>query len=63
MLLGVFFWRSGITEGCEDQTTGITGTLESLLPQPSVPELDEMLPMDRKGEGGFLPGSWAMSCN
>ena len=36
---------------------------ESLLPQPSVPKVDEELPMDREGEGGFLPGSWAMSWN
>ena len=37
-------------------------TVHTVTPA-SVPKLDEMLPMDREGEGGFLPGSWAMSCN
>ena len=37
-------------------------TLEPVT-QPSVPKLDEMLPMDREGEGRSLPGSKAMSCN
>ena len=36
-------------------------TLYTLLPQPSVPKLDEMLPMDREGEGEFLPGFQAVS--
>ena len=36
-------------------------TLYTLLPQPSVPKLAEMLPMDREGEGAFLPGFQAVS--
>ena len=55
--------RVWITQGHEHQAAGIVRTFQNLLPQPSVPELDEMLPMDREGEGGFLPGSRAMSCN
>ena len=53
--------RVWITQGHEHQVAGIIGTLQSLLPQPSVPKLDEMLPVDREGEGGFLPVSRAMS--
>ena len=52
-----------IIQGYEHQLAGIIGTLESLLPQPSVPKLDEMLHMDMEAKGGFLPGSWAVSCN
>ena len=55
--------RVWITQGHEHQAAGIVRTFQNLLPQPSVPELDEMLPMSREGEGQFLPGSGATSCN
>ena len=48
----------------KDVNTGGRNTWDTVepVPQPSVSELDEMLPMDREGEGGFFPGSWATSC-
>ena len=55
--------RVWITQGHEHQAAGIVRTFQNLLPQPSVPELDEMLPMSREGEGQFLPGSGATSYN
>ena len=56
-------FECAVTQGHEHQATGIIGTLQSLLPQPSVPKLNEMLPGDREGEGGFPSGSGATSCN